>query len=122
MTAKNAIKLVVAFGVLAAVLIFLGVNFVPITRATTSGKENLAGAPSLIRSDWIERHPSNYFVNSDWSERHPLNYYANSDWIERHPSLVKVVNIYDNSDWIERHPSNYFANSDWIERHPTSTK
>ncbi len=82
MSNKSLLKFGIAFGLLAAVLIFLGVNYVPRINASSSAEGNnvVAGnqthllhthyinsqyqraiAPqlSLVGSDWIERHPSN---------------------------------------------------------------
>ena len=97
MSNKVLIKLGVASGVLAMLLIFLGVNNVPRISAETSGKENAVNAAIYAGSDWIERHPS---VIS----RPAI--YAGSDWIERHPSVISRPVIYAGSDWIERHPGN----------------
>jgi cbb3-type cytochrome oxidase subunit 3 len=123
MSNKSLLKFIGAFGVLAMLLIFLGVNYVPRISALPSAKENAVDAAYYAGSDWIERHPPavvnpNYYAGSDWIERHPSNYYAGSDWIERHPSVAAKAVNYAGSDWIERHPSNYYVGSDWIERHP----
>ena len=109
MSNKNLTKFVVAFGVLAMLLIFLGVNYVPRISALSSAKENTLYAAKFVGSDYFERHPS--------AVANPMNY-AGSDWIERHPPAVANPVNFDNSDWFERHPSNYYSNSDWIERHP----
>jgi hypothetical protein len=128
MTKKGLIKFVVVFGLLATVLIFLGVNYVPLTSASSSSDGSALNAVKYAGSDYVERHPSNYYSNSDWIERHPSSVadpaiYAGSDWIERHPSIVHGPEYYVGSDWIERHPtvvqgSEYYFGSDWIERHP----
>jgi len=128
MSNKNLLKFVAAFGVLAMLMIFLGVNYVPRISALSSAKEYAVDAAEYAGSDYFQRHPSvpakavNY-AGSDWIERHPsmvgeaVNY-AGSDWIERHPSVATRTNYFVGSDWVERHPSNYYSNSDWIERHP----
>jgi len=115
MSNKVLIKLVVASGVLAMLLIFLGVNYVPRTSAVTSGKENAVNAAIYAGSDYIERHPSvvarpvNY-AGSDYFERHltdpRMNSYAGSDYFERHPSAVARPVNYAGSDYTERHPGN----------------
>jgi hypothetical protein len=111
MIKKFRLQLIISLVLLAATLIFLGVNYVPRTQASSKANKNLVanGAQNLSanvnlslaynNSDWIERHPSIFYNSSDWSERHPSTYYINSDWSERHPSTY-----YINSDWIERHP------------------
>ncbi len=130
MASRSSIRIAIAVGLVAIVLIFLGLNFVPRIFARSSDPLNLAFNRKSTRLDFLnENHPqaifisprssqiitsSLYYARSDWIERHPSNYYANLDWIDRHPS-----NYYTNSDWIERHPSNYYNNSDWIERHPS---
>lgn len=104
MSKNLSLKIIVVFGLLAVVLTFLGVHFVPRSSATSLGKQSSALDARLAGSDWIERHPSNY--------------YKNSDWIERHPTTVINHETYYGPDYIERNPSNYYDNSDWIERHP----
>lgn len=73
MSNKILLKSLVAFGILAMLLIFLGVNYVPRISALSSAKENVADAARYAGSDWTERHPSNYYSNSDWIERHPVD-------------------------------------------------
>ncbi len=109
MSNKIFLKFFVAFGLLAMLMIFLGVQYVPRTSALPSAEENTLNTAKYTGSDYIERHPS--LVGK------ALNY-AGSDWIERHPSVVVNPMYYAGSDWIERHPSNYYSNSDWFERHP----
>jgi hypothetical protein len=105
MSNKSILKFVVAFGLLAVVLIFLGVNYVPRINASVSGDGNNLAAENQTRLNYIdELYPRAIALQLP---------YAGSDWIERHPPIY-----YSNSDWIERHPPNYYGNSDWIERHP----
>jgi hypothetical protein len=131
MPKKPVLIFAAAFGLLAIVLIFLGVNYVPsISAAVSNDNNNLAvGIPVIPKSinyagsDWIERHPISpiqlsALAGSDWIERHPSNHLINSDWIERHPVFSTQLSALAGSDWIERHPSNYLTNSDWVERHP----
>jgi hypothetical protein len=135
MSNKSLVKFGAGFVLLAAVLIFLGVNFVPRIYASSSTQRNVVIAGIQTRPDYLDesypraildpRNPQaiplsvKYYTGSDWIERHPSNYYINSDWIERHPvQPTQQVNYLTGSDWIERHPSNYYSNSDWIERHP----
>ena len=121
MFTKNRVKIGIAVGLVAVVLLAGTIVYYPIGFARRSeAANNLAG------SDWIERHPSvrrqKVYAGSNWIERYlGRNIYAGSDYIERHPSTVSSVN-YSGSDWIERHPSKVsfdkYAGSDWIERHP----
>lgn len=130
MSNKVVLKVLVAFGLLAAVLLFLAIQFVPGTSALAPAKSDSMTAASLVGSDWIERHPAAvisaaHYSGSDWIERHPaglrLNYYTGSDWIERHGSAVTNTANYSGSDWIERHPSAASAvGSDYYERHPSN--
>jgi hypothetical protein len=110
MSSKTLLKFGAAFVVLAAVLIFLGVNFVPRIFASSSVVGNNVVSGKQTRFDYIdERYPRAIALQLS---------YVGSDWIERHPVQVAEQLSYVGSDWIERHPSNYFSNSDWIERHP----
>ncbi len=125
MSTKTILKLGIAFGAVALLLMFLGLYFVP--RVLAGYKPNTDKLTRFAVAGAIQRLPSNYYINSDWIERHPASsgldanlgqpsyYYLNSDWIDRHPS-----NFYAGSDWIDRHPSNYFTGADWIDRHPAS--
>jgi cbb3-type cytochrome oxidase subunit 3 len=58
MSNKILLKFVVAFGVLAILLMFLGVNYVPRISALSSAKKNAVDAAKNAGSDYIERHPS----------------------------------------------------------------
>src|SRR4030043_265341 len=147
MSTKSLLKLVVAFGLLAMLLIFLGVNYVPRISASSSTKGNIADVAIQARPDYIDESfpraivPQLSFGGSDWFERHPsaaiklgssavsdfLNHHpfaviqqldAGSDFLNRHPFDVTQKLNYAGSDWIERNPSNYYSKSDWIERHP----
>jgi hypothetical protein len=112
MSKKSLIQLVVAFGLLAIVLIFLGVNYVPRIYALSSDNGNVVDNARLARPNYVnEGYQRSIMIQQS---------YFGSDWIERHPVSVSQLASYINSDWIERHPSNYYNNSDWIERHPTS--
>ena len=79
MSNKTLLRFVIALGLLAMVLTFLGVNYVPGTSALSSTKGNAVNAAIYAGSDYIERHPS--------VVAKPVNY-AGSDWIERHPTTV----------------------------------
>jgi hypothetical protein len=90
MSNKTLLKAVAAFGMLAAILLILAVQFVPNIFADTPAEVSNLNVASLSGSDWIERHPAVVaraasYTGSDWIERNPSNYYTGSDWIERHP-------------------------------------
>jgi hypothetical protein len=91
MSNKSLLKFVVAFGLLAVVLIFLGVNFVPRIYASVSGSGNDTVAGIQTRPNFID---------------------------ELYPRAMAIQETYAGSDWIERHPSTYYSSSDWVERHP----
>jgi hypothetical protein len=110
MSKKSLLKFVAAFGLLALVLIFLGVNYVPRIYASSPTNGNLVESVKQFRPNYInERYPRSIALQLTLT---------GSDWFERHPLAVAQVSSFTGSDWIERHPSNYFTNSDWVERHP----
>ena len=111
MSIKTVLKLGVAFGAVALLLLFLGMYFVP--RVSAGNKANKDQVIRLAAAGAIQRLPSNYYINSDWIERHPAS--SGLDAI-----MGQSSNYYLNSDWIDRHPSNYYTGSDWIERHSAS--
>jgi hypothetical protein len=125
MSTKSFIKIGIALGLLALILAFLGVNYVPRSSASTSTKANVVASIKYARSDYFERHPvgiTNFYSGSDWIERHPAaviasSSYDNSDWFERHPQAQSLKLNLAGSDYIERHPSDYYDNSDWLLRH-----
>ena len=57
MSGKILLKFVVAFGLLATLLIFLGVNYVPRISALSSARGNSVDAAKYAGSDYFERHP-----------------------------------------------------------------
>jgi len=98
MSNKIIIKFAVAFSVLAMLLIFLGVNYVPRSSASSSTRKNVMDPSKYAMPDYIERHLpaiSNPVRNTspDWVERHlpavsnPVHNTA-PDWIERHPPIA----------------------------------
>jgi len=91
MSTKTILKVALAFGVLAIVLIFLGVNYVPRIFAASSANNHLVNSIEQARPNYID---------------------------ELYPRAISIQQSYFGSDWIERHPSNYYAFSDWVERHP----
>ena len=143
MSTKSLLKLVVAFGLLAMLLIFLGVNYVPRISASSSTKENLVFsvkddlviAAIQARPDYIDESfpraivPQLSFGGSDWFERHPsaailLVKSAGSDFLNRHPFAV-IQQLDAGSDFLNRHPFDVTqklnnAGSDWIERNPSN--
>lgn len=114
MASKSIWKIVSALGVLAIVLIVLGVNFVPKIFASPSSSNTSVDASIATRSNY-----TNESFQRSISSQLSL---SGSDWIERHPALLTQAAYYAGSDWIERHPSSYFSKSDYYERHPAAPK
>ena len=144
MSTKSLLKLVVAFGLLAMLLIFLGVNYVPRISASSSPKANsvlsvkddLVIAAKQARPDYIDESfpraivPQLSFGGSDWFERHPsaaikLVTSGGSDFLNHHPFAVTQKLNFTGSDFLNHHPFvitqklNY-AGSDWVERNPSN--
>ena len=129
MSSKSLLKFIAAFGVLAVILIFLGVNYVPSIFASSSRNSSL-NAVSQVRSDYSNQlyprsiKPQLPDISSDFLNRHPYDVsqklsYTAADFLDHHPFSISQQLKFRGSDWIERHPANYYTNSDWIERHPS---
>jgi hypothetical protein len=95
MSTKTLVKFIAAFGILALVLIFLGVNYVPRISAFSSAKESVVDSSSLARSNYVnELYPRSIALQLS---------YSGSDYFERHASqLVKSIG-YTGSDFYQRH-------------------
>jgi hypothetical protein len=136
MSNKSFLKIIVAFGVLAALLIFLGVNYVPRISASTTTKANEVAAAKIARADYLDEQFPRAIVSqrsstgSDFLNHHPFAVsqsltYTGADFLNHHPFAVSQQLKYAGSDFFERHPSIaapylLYAGSDWIERHPSS--
>ena len=95
MSTKTIIKFVVAFSALVMLLIFLGVNFVPRSSASSSTRENAMNPSKYAMPDYIERHlPA---ISNPVRNTSP-------DWIGRHLPAVSNPVRNTSPDWIERHP------------------
>ena len=57
MSGKSVVKFVIAFGIVAVLLVFLGVNYVPRISALSSISGNSVDAAKYAGSDYFERHP-----------------------------------------------------------------
>ena len=102
MSKKNLLKYGIAIGLVAIILIFLGVNYVPRISAFSPAKESIVNKAVQIPS---ERYQQAII----------LRRYAGSDWIERHPAaLVQPLND-ALSDYYEPITSNRFSASDYYE-------
>jgi hypothetical protein len=107
MSNKSLLKFGAAFVVLAVVLIFLGVNYVPRIFASSSPQRNTV--VDVNQSYILHSHYHNFQYQRAIVPQLRL---AGSDWIERHPVLVTQSSYLAGSDWVERHPNTYSA---WIE-------
>ena len=104
MSNKSLLKFGAAFVVLAVVLIFLGVNYVP---------RIFASSPQRNTEFTVNQ---SYILHSSY---HNAQYLGTSlirirpDYLdERYPRAIVPPINFMGSDWIERHPNTY---SDWIE-------
>ena len=115
MSTKTLIKLLAGFGILALVLIFLGVNYVPRISAFSSVKESVVDTSSQARSNYVnELYPRSIGLQLS---------YSGSDYFERHASqLVKSIGD-TGSDFYQRHASELAktigsGGSEFLNHHP----
>jgi hypothetical protein len=136
MSNKSFLKFIVAFGLLAVLLIFLGVNYVPRIFASNSTKANEVAVAKLARADYLDEQfpraivPQRIYTSADFLNHHPFAVTqplisTSSEFLNHHPFAVSQQLYYAGSDWIERHPIAAtqllkYVGSDWIERHPSS--
>lgn len=118
MSTKTLIKFLAAFGILALVLIFLGVNYVPRISAFSSAKQSVVDTSSQARSNYVnELYPRSIALQLS---------YSGSDYFERHASqLVKSIG-YTGSDFYQRHASEITkaigsGGSEFLNHHPFAT-
>ncbi len=100
MSNKILFRFVVAFGELALLLMFLGVNYVPHVSALSSAKENAADAAKNAGSDWIERQLSNIAK--------PVNYAG----AEVAGTGVKIAPVFDTTGAVVSDPTGTMLNID----------
>lgn len=119
MSKKIIYKIGIAFGLVAVVLIFLGLTFVPRTLASSSTKASKIDTSQSALPDFVQRHlaavpNSVHDTAPDWIARRMASVSdllgnSNPDWVERHmpavtkPAAASSSNYYDNSDWVARH-------------------
>jgi hypothetical protein len=105
MSNKSIIKFGAAFVVLAALLIFLGVNYVPRIFASSSPQRN---TEFIVNQSYILH---SHYHNAHYQRANPSQ--IRPDYLdERYPRAIVPQINFIGSDWIERHPNTY---SDWIE-------
>ena len=113
MSIKFIPKVGAALIILAIVLIFLGVNYVPKIFALSSSRGNASDPLIVTRLNYVDElypraiAPQLSLAGSDWIERHPLVIasqmsLAGSDWIERHPLVIASQVSFAGSDPLER--------------------
>ena len=133
MSTKTLIKFLAAFGILALVLIFLGVNYVPRISAFSSAKKSVVDTSSQARSNYVnELYPRSIapqlsFTGSDFFERHASELvksigYTGSDFYQRHASeLAKTIGS-GGSEFLNHHPfaslQVRLAGSEFLNHHP----
>ena len=108
MSKKFTLQVVLAIAVLAAVLIYLGVNLVPRIYASSSAPNNLVGAVQQSRADYLdERYPRSILDPGNAGVITLAQPYTGADWIVRNPSYYYNSVFYIGADWIVRNPSYY---------------
>jgi hypothetical protein len=98
---KVSLKFAGAIGMLAMLLIFLGVNFVPRISALTSSKENVVNDAKYAGSDTIERQPAAAAESAKGSDSQSL--------IADNPELSLVRRYAEERTLGYSQPSNNFA-------------
>jgi len=100
MSSKTFLKLIVAFGVVALLLIFLGVNYVPRIFASSSPQRNTVvdvNQSYILHSPYqVQNQRANTIqIRPDYLDELypraivPQNNFIGSDWIERLPSTIE---------------------------------
>jgi|GEM_PF-2759164 len=134
MSSKSLIKFVVAFGILAILLAFLGVNYVPKIFASSSTKEDLAVLANLSEPVYLNQRyqrsiaPQLSFTGSDYFERHALALTkvrgsAASDYFERHSFAIIQALGSGGSEFLNHHPfdvtqKSLSGYSEFLNHHP----
>ena len=97
MSSKNLQKIVIAFGILAVLLIFLGVNFVLQISAVSSSRNSSIASVNQVRANYLDENYARAIV--------PALTKDNSDYFLRHMTTGIKSKIFTGSDYYERHPS-----------------
>jgi hypothetical protein len=126
---NKIIKFVVAFSVLAMLLIFLGVNFVPRSSASSSTRENVMDSSKYTMPDYIERHLpaiSNPVRNTspDWIERHPPSAAKPVNYAGAEVTSVnaKIAPVFDNTGAVVSDPTGTMLNAKAVPMAGTDMK
>jgi len=116
MSSKSLLKFVAAFGILAIVLAFLGVNYVPQILATSSPKDDLAVLANLSEPIYLNQRYQRSIA--------PQLSYTGSDFFQR-PAAALALPIGDNSgaDFFQRQAASHAipiakVSSDFLNHHP----
>jgi hypothetical protein len=134
MSSKSLLKFVAAFGILAILLAFLGVNYVPRIFASSSTKDDLAVIANLSEPVYLNQRyqrsiaPQLSFTGSDYFERQALAFAkvrgsAASDYFERHSFAVIQALGSGGSEFLNHHPFDVmqklnFGSSEFLNHHP----
>ncbi len=135
MSSKSLLKFVAAFGILAILLAFLGVNYVPRIFASSSTKDDLAVIANLSEPVYLNQlyprsiGPQLSFAGSDYYERQALalakvrGSAAGSDYFERHPLAVTQLLSSAGSEFLNHHPFDVtpklkLDSSEFLNHHP----
>jgi hypothetical protein len=96
MSNKSLLKFIAAFGILAVILIFLGVNYVPRIFASSSSKNSSVIAGSQVRADYSnELYPRSI---------KPQLSYVVSEFLDHHPYDISQKLSYTAADFLNHHP------------------
>jgi len=134
MSNKSLLKFIAAFGILAVILIFLGVNYVPRIFASSSSKNTVVNSVSQARDNYSNElyprsiKPQLSVIVSDFLNHHPYDLnqklsYTAADFLNHHP--YDVIRKYTAADFLDHHPYaiseklSYTA-ADFLNHHPFS--
>ena len=96
MSTKSILKCVAAFAILAIVLIFLGVNYVPRIYAQSSNKAKIVDNVIQLRPDYVNENYQRAIV--------PQRIYTGADFLNHHPYDVTQKLNFAASDFLNHHP------------------
>jgi hypothetical protein len=135
MSSKSLLKFIVAFGILAILLAFLGVNYVPRIFASSSTSEDQAVTSSLAVPVYLnQRYPRSIspqlsYDGSDFFQRQAaalaLPKWENNgaDFFQRQAASLAIPIAKVSSDFLNRHPYDVtpklkLDSSEFLNHHP----
>ena len=115
MSTKSILKVVVAIGILALLLAFLGVNFVPRIFASSPAEKAVLDFSLLVRPNYVNEQYQRSIA--------PQLSYAGSDYYQRHASALAKSRGSVGSDYFERHAAELIkiqgtGGSEFLNHHP----